>query len=42
MAIQTINPATGKIEKIFEEHSPNQVVVMIEEVNNAFLLLKNE
>jgi len=37
MAIQTINPATGKTEKIFEEHSPSQVVVMIEEVNNAFL-----
>ena len=37
MANQTINPATGKVEKIFEEHSSNQVMIMIEDVNDAFL-----
>jgi len=37
MTIQTINPATGKIEKIFKEHSSNQVMIMIDAANDAFL-----
>ena len=36
MAIQSINPATGKTEKTFNEHSSNQVMIMIEDVNCAF------
>jgi len=37
MAIQTINPATGKTEKIFKEHSSYQVMIMIDAANDAFL-----
>jgi len=37
MAIQTINPTTGKIEKTFKEHSSNQVMIMIDAVNDAFM-----
>ena len=37
MANQTINPATGKTEKIFKEHSSNQVMIMIDAVNDAFM-----
>ena len=37
MANQTINPATGKTEKVFKEHSSNQVMVMIDAVNDAFM-----
>jgi succinate-semialdehyde dehydrogenase/glutarate-semialdehyde dehydrogenase len=37
MAIQTINPATGKIEKTFQEHSLNDVTLMINEADNAFV-----
>ena len=37
MAIQTINPATGKTEKVFKEHSSHQVMIMIDAANDAFL-----
>jgi len=37
MANQTINPATGMSEKVFKEHSSNQVMVMIDAVNDAFV-----
>lgn len=36
MANQTINPATGKVEKVFSEHSSSEAMIMIEEVNDAF------
>ncbi len=37
MAIQTINPATGKIEKIFLEHTREQVAESIEKAHTLFL-----
>ncbi len=40
MAIQTINPATGKIEKVFQENSLSQVKSIIDDVHAAFLLWK--
>ena len=40
MAIQTINPAMGKTEKVFKEHSSNQVMIMIDAANDAFLKWK--
>lgn len=41
MAIQSINPATKKVEKVFEEYSIEAVFNIIEEVENAFLYWKN-
>ena len=37
MAIQTINPATGKTERVFKEHPSSQVMIMIESANDSFL-----
>lgn len=37
MPIQTINPATGKIEKTFLEHTLEEVFESIEKADNAFL-----
>ena len=37
MAIQTINPTTGKIEKIFNEHTHDEVLASIEKADAAFL-----
>lgn len=36
--MQTLNPATGKIEKEFKEHTPAEVEKIIEEAHNEFLL----
>jgi succinate-semialdehyde dehydrogenase/glutarate-semialdehyde dehydrogenase len=37
MAIQTINPATGRVEKTFPGHSLRDVLFMIDETHKAFL-----
>ncbi len=37
MPIQTINPATGKVEKTFTEHTREEVFGMIDNVHDAFL-----
>jgi succinate-semialdehyde dehydrogenase/glutarate-semialdehyde dehydrogenase len=37
MAIQTINPATGRIEKTFDEHTYPEVVGFIEKAHDRFL-----
>ena len=37
MPIQTINPATGKIEKTYLEHTLEEVFEAIEKSHNAFL-----
>ncbi len=37
MAIQTINPATGKIEKIFDEYPTEKVQSIIEKAHETFL-----
>ncbi len=36
MSFQTLNPATGKVEATFEEHTPEQVEAALEEVTRAF------
>ena len=41
MAIQTVNPATGKIVKTFEEYSAEKVLKIIEEVNDEFSKWRN-
>ena len=40
MPIQTINPATGKVEKIFQEHSLEEIFELIEKAHNAYLKWK--
>jgi len=40
MAIQTVNPATGKIVKTFEEYSSQQISIIIDDVHESFLLWK--
>jgi succinate-semialdehyde dehydrogenase/glutarate-semialdehyde dehydrogenase len=41
MAIQTVNPATGKVVKTFEEYSSQQVSKIINDVHDSYLLWKN-
>lgn len=41
MAIQTVNPATGKVVKTFEEFSLEQVSQIIDDVHHSFLKWKN-
>ncbi len=41
MAIQTVNPSTGKVVKTFEEFSPEQVSKIIDDVQQSFLKWKN-
>lgn len=41
MAIQTINPATGKTEKVFDEMSRNEVIRCIEKSEEAFRIWRN-
>jgi len=37
MPIQTLNPATGKIEKTFEEFSKEKIEKIIDNAHSAFL-----
>ena len=37
MPIQTVNPATGKIEKTFLEYTPGETAKFIEDANDAYL-----
>jgi len=37
MAIQTINPATGKVEKTYDEYSSEKVKTIIEDCNSEFI-----
>ncbi len=37
MHLRTINPSSGKIEKVFKEHTPAQIDVMIDAVQDSFL-----
>ena len=37
MAIETINPATGKLVKSYNEISEKEILTIIEEANNTFL-----
>jgi len=41
MAIQTLNPATGKVIKTFEEYSSRQVSKIIDDVQESFYPWKN-
>ncbi len=36
MAIQTVNPANGRVEKTFSEHSKGEVISIIEDAQEAF------
>ena len=36
MAIQSLNPATGKIEQTFEAHTPAQIETMLQNGEAAF------
>src|SRR3989338_5355187 len=41
MAIEAINPATGKLIKSFKEYSPSEVKKILDDVNTAFLSWRN-